>query len=64
MRSKMLRVGLVVREREFARLDIPASAPVAAATSTRGPEVKKLVGGFGALGGGIVDSRGTLYFVD
>lgn len=57
--------GLVVREREFARLDVssPGVAPVAGA-SPRGAEVKKLVGGFGALGGGIVDSRGTLYFVD
>lgn len=57
--------GLVVREREFARLDVssPGLAPVAGA-SARGAEVKKLVEGFGALGGGIVDSRGTLYFVD
>jgi sugar lactone lactonase YvrE len=52
--------GRVVREREFARLDVSASAaPVAPAT-----QVKKLVDGFGALGGGIVDSHGTLYFVD
>lgn len=57
--------GLVVREREFARLDISTPpAPVAAATFPRGAEVKKLVDGFGALGGGIVDSHGTLYFVD
>ncbi|WP_129780988.1 glycosyl hydrolase family 28-related protein [Peristeroidobacter soli] len=57
--------GLVVREREFARLDVssPGVAPVAG-TAPRASEVKKLVGGFGALGGGIVDSRGTLYFVD
>lgn len=57
--------GLVVREREFARLDVssPGVAPVAAA-SPRGADVKKLVDGFGALGGGIVDSHGTLYFVD
>jgi hypothetical protein len=57
--------GLAVREREFARLDVSGPvAPVAAAMFPRGAEVKKLVGGFGALGGGIVDSRGTLYFVD
>ena len=57
--------GLVVREREFARLDISAPpAPVAASTYPRGAEVKKLFDGFGALGGGIVDSKGTLYFVD
>jgi hypothetical protein len=58
--------GLVVREREFARLDIgdTAPAPVVAATFPKGAEVKKLAGGFDALGGGIVDSHGTLYFVD
>lgn len=61
--------GLVVREREFARLDVSThatsmAAPVAAATFPRGAEVKKLVDGFGALGGGIVDSHGILYFVD
>lgn len=53
--------GLWVREREFASLDIPANpVPVAAA----GPAVKKLADGFFALGGGAVDSKGTLYFVD
>ena len=57
--------GLVVREREFARLDVTtARAPVPPSVFPRGAEVKKLFDGFGALGGGIVDSHGTLYFVD
>jgi Pectate lyase superfamily protein/SMP-30/Gluconolactonase/LRE-like region len=58
--------GLLVREREFARLDVPASpAPApAVATFPRGAMMKKLADGFGALGGGSIDSHGTLYFVD
>jgi len=58
--------GLVVREREFARLDVssPAAASVPVSTFPPGAEVKKLADGFAALGGGIVDSHGTLYFVD
>jgi hypothetical protein len=58
--------GLVVREREFARLDVSATpaSTVAAATFPNGAAVKKLAGDFEALGGGIVDSHGTLYFVD
>jgi hypothetical protein len=57
--------GVVVREREFASLDV-RSAPVAAvpAASMRGAEVRKLAGGFEALGGGAVDAKGTLYFID
>lgn len=64
--------GLTVREREFARLDVSAaSAPLAPATDPKGwpigppgAGVKKLAGGFEAIGGGTVDSHGTLYFVD
>jgi len=52
--------GLEVREREFARLDISGTAAPAAASSP----VKKLAGGFEALGGGVLDSHGTLYYVD
>jgi hypothetical protein len=55
--------GLKVREREFAYLDIVNDpAPVQAAGM--GAPVKKLADGFFALGGGAVDSRGQLYFVD
>jgi len=53
--------GLEVREREFARLDFAGSAPAAPAT---GVAVKKLAGGFEGLGGGALDSHGTLFFVD
>jgi len=53
--------GMTVREREFARLDVSGTpTPVA-----KGAAVKKLAGGFeGAIGGGVLDSHGTLYFVD
>ncbi|MDR3525926.1 MAG: glycosyl hydrolase family 28-related protein [Rhizomicrobium sp.] len=54
--------GLQVREREFASLDISSNPMIAAAPTT--PVVAKLADGFFALGGGAVDSRGTLYFVD
>lgn len=57
--------GLTVREREFARLDLSgAPASVTPATLPRGAVVKKVAGGFEALGGGAIDSHGTLYFVD
>ncbi|MDB6101429.1 MAG: SMP-30/Gluconolaconase/LRE domain protein, partial [Gammaproteobacteria bacterium] len=57
--------GLAVREHEFARLDISATpAPVVPATFPKGAAVRKLADGFEALGGGILDSKGTLYFVD
>jgi len=58
--------GLVVREREFARLDVSATppAPVVPATFPKGAAVQKLAGGFEAIGGGIFDSKGVLYFVD
>jgi hypothetical protein len=63
--------GLTVREREFARLDVSGTPAVAPGTfpkgSPMGPSgaaVKKVAGGFEALGGGVIDSHGTLYFVD
>src|SRR3569833_2981998 len=64
--------GLTVREREFARLDVSGTpAPVTPAPSPKGwpgglpgAGVKKVAGGFEALGGGVIDSHGTLYFVD
>src|SRR5262249_42051851 len=39
-------------------------APVAPAAFPKGAAVKKLAGGFEAIGGGVFDSRGTLYFAD
>ncbi len=64
--------GLFVREREFARLDIggkPAATAPSAARVSNAPvsvsaPVRKLAGGFEAIGGGTIDSHGTLYFVD
>jgi len=57
--------GMSVREREFARLDLSGTpAPVAPASFPQGASVKKLAGGFEAIGGGTLDSHGTLYFVD
>jgi hypothetical protein len=57
--------GSSVREREFARLDVGSALPTAApAASMPGALVRKLAGGFEALGGGAVDANGKLYFID
>ncbi len=57
--------GVFEREREFARLDVSTSLPPAGAgNALDGVAVHRLAGGFEAIGGGILDSRGTLYFVD
>jgi hypothetical protein len=57
--------GLVVRERQFAVLDLPAnSPPVAPSVFPAGTRVEKLSDGFYSLGGGAVDAAGTLYFAD
>jgi sugar lactone lactonase YvrE len=65
--------GAFEREREFARLDV-GTAPAPASASTLSPAasrnapnrepVTKLAGGFEAIGGGTLDSHGTLYFAD
>jgi sugar lactone lactonase YvrE len=56
---------LFVREREFARLDVTADpAPAAPANLLKGASVKKLADGFEAIGGGALDSHGSLYFID
>ncbi|MGK6323387.1 glycosyl hydrolase family 28-related protein [Sphingomonas sp. DT-51] len=55
-----------VREREFARLDVPA-APATAATASAVPVsagVEKLAEGFYSIAGGAVDKAGKLYFID
>ncbi|MEG3165498.1 glycosyl hydrolase family 28-related protein [Sphingomonas sp. PB2P19] len=55
-----------VREREFARLDVPA-APAVAATRSGVPVsagVEKLADGFYSIAGGAVDAAGKLYFID
>ncbi|WP_457354893.1 glycosyl hydrolase family 28-related protein [Sphingomonas sp. UYP23] len=57
---------LEVREREFARLDIPATpAPAAVPTPLPGMgPVRKLESGFFSISGGAVDAAGALYFVE
>lgn len=55
-----------VREREFARLDVPPSATPAATASAIPitPGVEKLAGGFYSIAGAAVDAKGKLYFID
>jgi hypothetical protein len=58
--------GTEVREREFARLDVPA-APTRAATASATPVtpgVRKLADGFYSVAGGAIDAGGKLYFID
>ncbi|KAK0356476.1 hypothetical protein LTR94_004270 [Friedmanniomyces endolithicus] len=55
---------LLVREREFAALDIgPAGSAVPAATPS-GTKVVKLEDGFWSISGAAVDAQGALYFID
>ena len=57
--------GLEVRERQFAVLDLTTTAtPAPASTFPVGAKLEKLAGDFYGLGGGAVDSAGTLYFAD
>lgn len=55
-----------VREREFARLDVPAAPTIAATQSAVAvsPGVEKLADGFYSIAGGAVDAKGKLYFID
>jgi hypothetical protein len=60
---------LDVREREFARLDVPGDPhhpqpPDASAVLAPGARVKKLEDGFFSISGAAVDAAGKLYFVD
>ncbi len=57
---------VALREREFARLDLPATPIVAAPTASIpgiGP-VRKLEDGFFSISGAAVDAKGALYFVE
>lgn len=56
--------GIDVREREFAVLDIPASPAAVEPSTFGGGRIEKLADGFHSIGGGAVDSHGTLYFAD
>ncbi len=57
----------VLREREFARLDLPAT-PASAIEATPGipgiGPVRKLEDGFFSISGATVDAKGALYFVE
>jgi len=63
---KDMTTGQEVREREFAKLDVPAVSPrpatLAAVPVT--PGVTKLADGFYSVAGGAVDAQGKLYFID
>jgi hypothetical protein len=55
-----------VREREFAKLDVPA-VPATAATASAvpvSPGVRKLADGFFSIAGAATDAKGKLYFID
>jgi hypothetical protein len=63
---KNVTTGQEVREREFAKLDVPAAGPrpatVAAVPAT--PGLTRLADGFYSIAGGAVDAQGNLYFID
>jgi sugar lactone lactonase YvrE len=56
--------GQVVREREFALLDIGAPDRPAAAPAASLAPVEKLADGFWSISGAAVDAQGALYFID
>ncbi|KQM77737.1 gluconolaconase [Sphingomonas sp. Leaf22] len=63
---KDLTTGQEVREREFAKLDVPAVAtrPAAAVGVPATTGVRKLADGFYSIAGGAIDAQGKLYFID
>ena len=57
--------GTYVREREFARLDVPAAPATATSLVVPvTPGVEKLADGFQSIAGAAVDAKGKLYFID
>ena len=56
--------NLVVREREFAKLDIGPADRTIAATAPGTAKVDKIADGFWSISGAAVDARGALYFID
>ncbi len=54
----------VVREREFARLDIGAPNRTIPPVSPSSAKVEKLEDGFWSISGAAVDAQGALYFID
>ena len=63
---KDLTTGQEVREREFAKLDIPAvtTRPTITAVVPATAGVTKLADGFYSIAGGAIDAQGKLYFID
>jgi sugar lactone lactonase YvrE len=55
---------LVVREREFARLDIGPAERSIAAPAPGATKVDKVAEGFWSISGAAVDAQGALYFID
>lgn len=56
--------GEVLREHEFARLDIGAADRPAVAPAPSLAPVEKLADGFWSISGAAADARGALYFID
>lgn len=57
--------GLLVREREFARLDVgPAGGGSTPPPPSAGPAIERLADGFWSISGAAVDAKGRLYFID
>lgn len=56
--------GLLVREREFARLDVGPAEGSPPPAQSKGPAVVKLAEGFWSISGAAVDAKGALYFID
>ncbi|PJG46611.1 gluconolaconase [Sphingobium sp. LB126] len=56
--------GIDVREREFAVLDVPARPEPVVPSTFLGAKVEKLAEDFHSIGGGAVDAKGALYFID
>ena len=56
--------NLVVREREFAKLDMGAADRSIAAPTHGMAKVDKLADGFWSISGAAVDAQGALYFID
>jgi sugar lactone lactonase YvrE len=57
--------GLLVREREFARLDVgPAGGGNSPPPPPAGPTIEKLADAFWSISGAAVDAKGSLYFID
>ncbi|WP_374552159.1 glycosyl hydrolase family 28-related protein [Sphingobium yanoikuyae] len=55
---------LLVREREFAALDIGPAGSAVPAVAPSGTKVEKLEDGFWSISGAAVDAQGALYFID